>query len=63
MSVAYLIGYPTRDPIRNPKRHPNRGRIARIESYRVVSAPKEQWSPSTTSSLSNAREPSNGVVA
>ena len=39
MTITYPIGYPTRDPMHNPKGYPNRGRIARPVSYRPVSSP------------------------
>jgi len=45
MSITHPIGYPTHDPMRNPKEHPNRPRIARIESSRIVSSPLPLWSP------------------
>lgn len=45
MSIAHLIGYPIPNPMPNPNRGANRGRIARVVSCRVVSAPFISWSP------------------
>lgn len=46
MTIANPIGYPTNNPMDTPMMHPNRPRIARIESARIESSPLKNGSPS-----------------